>query len=120
MTSQWSSASQKNHHADSYFCMVNTKSFNFKTKLASSYPNIPSARRPVEHCGEVPIPVCSGLPSLQSEDSSSSQDEDDMVTDLDFYISTSFEPSPFKQEELSDVVELRVSTARRLRSLVVS
>ena len=32
------------------------------------------------------------------------KDEDDMVTDLDFHISTSLEPSPFKQEKLSDFV----------------
>ena len=48
--------------------------------------------------------------SLRSEDSSSSQGEDDMVTDLDIRISTSLEPSPFKQEELSDLVRnLRLS-----------
>ena len=35
------------------------------------------------------------LPSLQRKDSSSSQDKDDMVRDLDFHISTSLEPSPF-------------------------
>ena len=81
--------------------MFNTKGFNSKTKHAASYPDIPSARRPVKHCAEVPIPVFSGLPSLQSEDSSSSQDEDDMGTDLDFHISTSLAPSTFIQEELS-------------------
>ena len=94
----------KDHLADCYFCTVNTKGFNSKTKHAAIYPDILSARRPVEHCAEVPIPLFSGLPSLQSEDSSSSQDEDNMVTDLDFHISTSLQPSPFKQEELSDLV----------------
>ena len=66
----------KNHHADCYFCMVNTKGFNFKRKHAASYPDIPSGRIPVEHCAKVPIPAFSGLPSLQSEDYSSSLDED--------------------------------------------
>ena len=91
----------KNHHSDCYFCMVNTKGFNSKTNHAASYPDIQSARRPVDHYAKVPNLVFSGLPSLQSEDSGSSQDEDDMVTDLDFHISTSLEPSPLIQEELS-------------------
>ena len=84
--------------------MATNKGFNSKTKHAASYPDIPPARRPVDHCTEVPISVFSGLPSLQSEDSSSSQDEHDMVTDLVFHISTSLELSLFKQEELNDLV----------------
>ena len=83
--------------------MVNTKGFNFKTKHETNLSDIPSARRPVDHCDEVPIPVFSGLPSLLSEDSSSSQDGNDKVTDLDFHISTSLEPPPFKLEEMSDL-----------------
>ena len=55
----------KKRHADCYFCMVNTKGFNSKTKRAASYPNILSARRPVDHYAEVPISVFSDLPSLQ-------------------------------------------------------
>ena len=115
----------KKHHADCYFCMVYTKGFNSKVKHAASNPDFPSAktiisrypiiedhhiqishhRRPVDHCAEVPISVFSGLPSLHSEDSCSSSDEDDVITDLDFHISTLLEPSPFKQEELSDLVK---------------
>ena len=94
----------KNHHADCYFCAVNTKGFNSKTKHAACNPDTLSARRPVDHSAEAPIPIFSGLPSLQSEDSGSSQDEDNMVTDLDFHISTSLEPSPLKRKELRDLV----------------
>ena len=50
--------------------MLNTKGFNSKTKQGAVYADIPSARRPVDHCPEVPIPAFSGLPSLGSEGSS--------------------------------------------------
>ena len=94
----------KDHFADCYFSIVNIKGLNSKTKYAAIYPDIPSARRPVDHCAEVPIPVFYGLPSLQNEDTGTSQDKDDMTADLDFLVSTSLEPSPFKQEDLSDLV----------------
>ena len=65
----------KNRHADCNFCVVSHNDFNSKTKHAARYPDIPSPRRLVDHCAEVPIFAFFSLPSLQSEESSNSQDE---------------------------------------------
>ena len=46
-----------NHVTDSYFCMVNTTGVWKKNRHKITYPNIPSAIRPVLHSEEVPVPV---------------------------------------------------------------
>ena len=60
--------SPKNHHDDCYFCMVNMSEWNCHKKNSWYYPDLESARRPVPHCEEVPIPVFSSLPKLVSND----------------------------------------------------
>ena len=57
-----------NHVTDCYFCMVNTTGVGKKNRHKITYPNIPSANRPVPHSEEVPVPVFKGLPSLDDKD----------------------------------------------------
>ncbi|GBM16121.1 hypothetical protein AVEN_163143-1 [Araneus ventricosus] len=45
----------KNHSDDCYFCNCNVKGFNLKNKKQISYPNIPSAIRPVPHGPGIPV-----------------------------------------------------------------
>ena len=51
-----------NHVTDCYFCMVNTTGVWKKNRHKITYPNIPSAIRPIPHSEEVPVPVFKGLP----------------------------------------------------------
>ena len=60
--------SPENHHDDSYFCMVNMSGWNRHKKNSWYYLDLESARRPVPHCEELPIPVFSSLPKLVSND----------------------------------------------------
>ena len=48
--------------------MVNTTGVGKKNRHKITYPNIPSAIRPVPHTEEVPVPVFKGLPSLDDKD----------------------------------------------------
>ena len=57
-----------NHATDCYFCMVNTTGVGRKNRHKITYPNIPSAIRPVPHSEEVHVPVFKGLPSLDDQD----------------------------------------------------
>ena len=65
----------KNHIDDCYFCIVNVQGFNKKNKHSLKYPNLDSALRPIPHCDEtIPIPVFKGLPELEEEETTSSDD----------------------------------------------
>ena len=46
-----------NHATDCYFCMTNVKGINKKNKNKITYPDIPSAIRPVPHSDDLPIPI---------------------------------------------------------------
>ncbi|GBM32839.1 hypothetical protein AVEN_216542-1 [Araneus ventricosus] len=46
----------KNHSDNCYLCTCNVKGFNLKNKKQISYPNIPSAIRPVPHGPGTPVP----------------------------------------------------------------
>ena len=59
---------QQNHHDDCYFCMVNLRGFNRYKRSTWEYPNLEPARRPVEHCKSIPVPVFTSLPDLQETD----------------------------------------------------
>ncbi|XP_076058130.1 uncharacterized protein LOC143035239 isoform X3 [Oratosquilla oratoria] len=47
----------RDHHGDCYFCSVNLTGFSRKNKHKIVYPTMDSARRPVPHCEELPIPI---------------------------------------------------------------
>ena len=44
--------------------MVNMSGWNWHKKNLWHYPDIESARRPVPHCSEVPVPVFTSLPDI--------------------------------------------------------
>ena len=52
------------HHEHCYFCMVDMTGWNQRKKKNWYYPDIESARQPVPHCTEVPVPVFTFLPDL--------------------------------------------------------
>ena len=58
----------KNHHDDCYFCMVDMSGWNQRKKKDWHYPDIESARRPISHCAEAPIPVFTFLLDLAADE----------------------------------------------------
>ena len=58
----------KNHHEYCYFCMVDITGWNQRKKKDWYYPDIESARRPVSHCIEVPVPAFTFLPVLTADE----------------------------------------------------
>ena len=59
---------QKNHDSDCCFCSVNVKGINRFKKRKFEYPDLESARRPVPHSDDVPIPVFTTLPDVGVSD----------------------------------------------------
>ncbi|KRZ93790.1 hypothetical protein T08_7081 [Trichinella sp. T8] len=51
----------QNHVDDCYFCLSNVRGYNAKNRKYISYPNLPSATRPVPHGPDVPIPSPPGI-----------------------------------------------------------
>ena len=58
----------KNHHEDCYFCVVDMPEWKQRKKKNWYYPDIESARQPVPHCTEVPVPVFIFLPDLTADE----------------------------------------------------
>ena len=96
----------QNHVNDCYFCMTNISGFNAKTKSLITYPNLPSAIRPVPHSVEVPIPEFSKLYLISEIDDCELTDslsgEDDCF--IPVRSSRSKSPQLFNQFELNDLV----------------
>lgn len=96
-----------NHLDNCYFCLVNVKGFNKKNKQHLQYPDIPSARRPVEHCEEIPVPVFTELPEIDVESLSlpaSTDDDDDAQIEYTPSDADCDKISLFSQPELNDLV----------------
>ena len=89
-----------NHVADCYFCAIDLTGINRKNRSSLTYPDLDSARRPVAHCEEIPIPVFKEFPE-SSDDASFSFSEDnyDEETPLNDRA-----PQPLSQNELNDLV----------------
>ena len=103
--------SPKNHHDDCYFCMVNMSGWNRHKKNLWYYPDLESARRPVPHCEEVPIPVFSSLPKLVSNNDLFAETEEVNSDDSNYSDSMSdttaewqSKVKPFSQSQLNDLV----------------
>ena len=58
----------KNHHDDCYFCMVDMSEWNQRKKKDWYNLDIESARRPIPHCAEVPIPFFAFLSDLPAHE----------------------------------------------------
>jgi hypothetical protein len=61
------------HTSDCYFCATNITGINRKNQNCLQYPDLPSARRPVAHCEEIPASAFTEL--LDSDDKATSADE---------------------------------------------
>ncbi|GBM46872.1 hypothetical protein AVEN_75784-1 [Araneus ventricosus] len=93
---------QKNHNDDCYFCTCNVKGFNLKNKKQISYPNIPSAPRPVPHGPGIPVPS----PPVTVENVFYSDTESEIDDEVDeVHDSISNEPKLCTQSELNDFVK---------------
>jgi hypothetical protein len=88
-----------NHVDDCYFCMCTLKGFNTKNKKAITYPNLPSAIRPVPHGPDIPVPnPPKQLHTLQAESSATPSDSSE---DSEHGTDTC---EPFTQTELNGLV----------------
>jgi hypothetical protein len=85
---------QTNHISDCYFCRVPPlrQGSLKKKKWALSYPNTPSATRPVPHGEGLPVPEPPEIVTLEAE-----KEEDDEICDIS-------EPSTSKDHEFADNV----------------
>lgn len=99
---------QINHFDDCYFCMVNIIGTNRNNRHKLSYPDIPSARRPVPHSDIVPVPPFRELPQLSDDETCMSnialgdESEESGGSDSDFQSNSHSES--FDQKELSDLI----------------
>ena len=112
-----------NHVTDYYFCAVDVAGINRNNRDSRKYPDLQSARRPVAHYDEIPVPISGELLDISDEDASSvegHEDEGEVVLEVDA-------PHPFYQKELNDLVHgLSLSTdsaellASRLKEKLIS
>ena len=102
----------KTHHEDSYFCIVDMTGWNQQKKKDWYYPDIESARRPVPHCTEVPVPVFTFFPDFTAdealleamEDTSNSCSKHSSTSMTAEASSLSTNPKPVSQGQLNDLV----------------
>ena len=89
-----------NHVTDCYFCAVDVTGINRKNQSSLKYPDLQSARCPVAHCDEIPVPIFRELPDISDKDAScveGHEDEEKVVLEDDA-------PHPFSQKELNDLL----------------
>lgn len=98
---------QRNHNDDCYFCMTNIVGINKNTRHKWKYPNISSARRPIPHSENVPVPVfqeLDQLPQCQEESTEIEEARPIEESDDEYCGETSSNPEPFSQNELNDLI----------------
>ena len=88
-----------NHVTDCYFCTVDVTGINRKNQGSLKYPDLQSARCPVAHCDEIPVPIFEELPEISDENASSVEGHEDEEVVLE-----DDAPHPFSQKELNDLV----------------
>ena len=84
-----------NHVTDCYICAVDVTGINRKNRGSLKYPDLQSARRPMAHCDEIPVPIFGELPDISDEDAScveGHEDEEEVILEDDA-------PHPFSQKE---------------------
>ena len=52
------------HDTDCYFCAVDVTGINRKNRHTLKYPDLQSARCPVAHCDEIPVPILKNFLTL--------------------------------------------------------
>ena len=96
----------KDHTTDCYFCLVKVAGATRKTKKSINYVDLDSARLPVAHSTEFPVPV----PELK--DTSSSSTEATATSSGSDIEKKQVTPGPLNQYELNDLVrDLALSKA---------
>ena len=75
----------RNHVSDCYFCAIDVTGINRKNRkiLKYRYPDLESARRPVAHSDECPVPVYAMI-SEDSDNSSTASQESQEDEEADF------------------------------------
>ena len=71
----------KDHSSDCYFCSVKVFGFSAKNKNSRpiSYPDLQSARRPVKHSNDLPVPIppaCASTTLSDEEEEFNTEDND--------------------------------------------
>ena len=95
-----------NHVTNCYYCAVDVTGINRKDQSSLKYLDLQSARRPVTHCDEIPVPIFGELPEISNEVASSVEGHEDEEVVLQDEA-----PHPFSQKELNDLVgDLSLST----------
>ncbi|XP_061480792.1 uncharacterized protein LOC133383677 [Rhineura floridana] len=111
----------QNHHDDCYFCVVNVKGFNHYKKHKWKYPDLDSARRPVPHSEDVPIPVFTSLPDLPLSDVEEMLDAECSTggSPGSGYEESFSTPEQFSQKELNDLIR-DLSLSKQASELLAS
>lgn len=94
----------KNHHDDCYFCLVNVKGFNKYKKGKWDYPDLESARRPVPHSEEIPVPVYTTLPDVLMAEEEEEIKDQHSSSGSEYEQEIQSTPQQFSQEELNDLI----------------
>jgi hypothetical protein len=68
---------QKDYLTDCYFCLTKLVAHNSKSKHTIVYSNIPSALRPLEHDGSLPVPDPPQQRALHEEEPTRTSPEDE-------------------------------------------
>ena len=92
----------QNHFNDCYFCILNITGINRNNRSKWTYPDLLSARRPILHSEEVPIPTFLQLPELCEDEHCASNSFDTNKVDSDYEGEASI-PQQFNQDELNDL-----------------
>lgn len=94
----------RDHVTDCYFCITEVAGFTSKNKKHISYPNLPSAIRPVLHSDDIEVPVPPQCGTIDEDDSASVDDaEVEQDSDKDFSVQSDG-PHLINQSELNDLV----------------
>ena len=96
---------QRDHAADCYFCLTDVSGYSTKTRKHISYPDLPSAMRPVPHCDALPIPEPPKTYSVDVDNECAAvEDVISNTSDDDFPLSETSAPHLLTQSDLNDLV----------------
>lgn len=94
----------KNHGDDCYFCSCSVQGYNSSNKKDIVYPDLPSARRPVAHGPDLPVPVPPATHESLLSSSSSSETEGGRQDENYEPVAGISATQLFTQDELNDLV----------------
>ena len=94
----------KNHGDDCYFCSINVQGYNISNKKDIVYPDLPSARRPVVHGPDLPVPTPPASHESLFTSSSSTETEGERHDEIYEPASGDSTPQLFRQDKLNDLV----------------